>query len=241
MRGRKTVHKSVTSRQCVGYVRVSTEEQARNGVSLAAQEERIRAFAVGTGRVLSDVVIDDGVSAKDLKRVGMQRILTGICAGQIGAVVILKLDRLTRSVSDLMQLIGLFNKHDVALVSISETLDTGTATGRMLMTVIGTISQWEREAIGERTAFALTHLRRTGKVYGRVPFGWYREGDNLVVDPRQQRALTMAQKMFASGASLRQIAAELTNQGVHAAEGGVRWHAASVRSILRSKLSVEAL
>ncbi len=81
MRGRKTVHNSVTTRQCIGYVRVSTEEQARNGVSLAAQEERIRAFAVATGRALSDVVIDDGASAKDLKRVGMQRILAGIRAG----------------------------------------------------------------------------------------------------------------------------------------------------------------
>lgn len=140
-----------------------------------------------------------------------------------------------------MQLIGLFNKNDVALVSISETLDTGTATGRMLMTVIGTISQWEREAIGERTAFALTHLRRAGKVYGRVPFGWRRDGDNLVVDPHQQRALKMAQKMFSSGASLRQIAAELIGQGVETARGGIRWHAASVRSILRSKASADAV
>jgi len=239
MRGRKAVHNAATIRQTVGYVRVSTEEQAKTGVSLAAQEERIKAFAVGRGRAVDDIIIDDGASGSSLKRDGLQRILSGIQAGQIGEIVVLKLDRLTRSVRDLLDLIELFDKRDVALVSINETLDTSSAMGRCIIKVIGSISELEREQIGERTAFALSHLRRSGKVYGQVPYGWTRQGKQLVPEPEQQRALSLARRLAADGLSLRQIGDKLTKSG-HKPQRGSVWHAATVRSILNSKAVVEA-
>jgi site-specific DNA recombinase len=239
MRGRRICGTVGGERKVYGYCRVSTEEQAKNGVSLAAQEERIRAFCTATGRVLSEVIVDDGVSASSLKRDGLQRILREIRAGLVEAVVVLKLDRLTRSVRDLSDLLELFTKHETALLSVQETLDTSSATGRMVINLICTVSQWEREATGERTAMALAHLRRSGKAYGPVPFGWQRIGDQLVPDVEQQRGLALARRLSAEGASFRQIAAALTEAGIRP-KRGVVWHANSVRSVLSSRAAVGA-
>jgi len=238
LRGRRAKVAAVSQRQTIAYVRVSTEDQATNGVSLAAQEERIRAYCVATKRHLDEVVIDDGHSAKSLKRPGIQRLLAGIRAGEIGAVVVLKLDRLTRSVRDLADLLDLFQEAGAALVSISETLDTATATGRLIITLIGTVSQWEREAIGERTAFALAHKRRHRQVYGPVPFGFRRNGGVLAADAQEQEAFFAMQAMEARGASLRQIAAMLEEREVR--PRGRRWHPNSVRVILKSRMSTES-
>jgi site-specific DNA recombinase len=224
----------------VGYCRVSTDEQSREGVSLEAQQARIRAYALATGRELSDVIVDAGESAKTLQRPGMQRILAGVRSGEIGAVVALKLDRLTRSVRDLADLLDLFAKKDVALVLVSESIDTATAIGRMIANLMASVSQWEREAIGERTAFALEHLRHDRRPYGKTPFGYRRDGDRLIMDPVQQSALAEARRMADAGAKLREIGAMLTAQGIMPPHGGQKWYASSVRSILRSKMAVDA-
>src|SRR4051794_1756678 len=108
----------------IGYVRVSTERQADRGISLEAQEAKIRAMATVQGTDLVDVIVDGGESAKFLKRPGFQRILAMIAAGEIQAVIVAKLDRLTRSVKDLCGLLELFEKKGVALVSVAESLDT---------------------------------------------------------------------------------------------------------------------
>src|SRR6185369_14592462 len=113
-------------------------------VSLQAQTERVRAMAVVQGAELVDIVVDGGESAKTMKRPGLQRILALVDAREVDAVVVAKLDRLTRSVKDLCSLLELFEKRRVALVSVSESLDTGSAAGRMVITIMGAVSQWER-------------------------------------------------------------------------------------------------
>jgi len=231
--------KKKTERIAVGYVRVSTDEQAATGVSLEAQEARLRAYALATGRELDSVVIDAGESAKTLERPGMTQILDGIRAGKIGAVVALKLDRLTRSVGDLADLLELFAKKDVALVLVSESIDTSTAIGRMICNLMATVSQWEREAIGERTKFAMGHMRQNRRAYSRTPFGFVRVGDALVEDPAQQAALLEARRMSDAGAKLREIGAALTAMGVQPPQGGTEWRPSSVRAILRSKMFQE--
>jgi len=198
MRGRKNAV-PVTSKVTVGYVRVSTEDQVKTGTSLDAQRERIAAHCVASDRVLSEVYVDEGESAKDLKRPEIQKLLERVDRGEIGAVVILKLDRLTRSVRDLADLLERFAKRGVALVSITETLDTGTATGNLVINLIASVAQWERLAIGERTSMALGHKRRHGAVYGKTPFGWHREGDKLVKDPFQQVELAEMRALLQAG------------------------------------------
>ena len=95
--------------------------------------------------------MDGGESAKSLNRLGLQRLMESVRDGKVQGVIVAKLDRLTRSVEDLCRLLELFEKRKVALFSVAESLDTGSAAGRLVTTIMGAVSQWEREAIGERT------------------------------------------------------------------------------------------
>jgi site-specific DNA recombinase len=120
-----------------GYIRVSTDRQAEQGVSLEVQEAKVRAMATVQGAELTEVIVDGGESAKSLSRPGIQRLLTLVNTGKVQAVVVAKLDRLTRSVKDLCGLLELFDKRKVALISVAESLDTGTAAGRLVITIYG--------------------------------------------------------------------------------------------------------
>lgn len=230
---------ATAERQTVAYVRVSTEDQAENGVSLAAQTARIGAYCTAMGFDVSEVIRDAGASAKSLERSGIATILEGVRSGKIGRVVVLKLDRLTRSTRDLADLLELFAKHDAALVSVSEHLDTESAAGRMVCSMLGVVAQWEREAIAERTSFALAHKRRQRSAYGPTPFGFRREVDALVADAWEQAALREAIRMDREGASFREIARMLTERGAKPHRGKA-WYASSVSAMLRSKIANEA-
>ena len=117
----------------IGYVRVSTDKQAEHGVSLEAQEAKIRAMAVVHSAELAEVIVDGGESAKSLNRPGIARLLAMVDAGAVKVVIIAKLDRLTRSVKDLCGLLELFEKRKVTLISVAESLDTGSAAGRLVL------------------------------------------------------------------------------------------------------------
>ncbi|MEO6835424.1 MAG: recombinase family protein [Candidatus Tumulicola sp.] len=224
------------NRRTVGYVRVSTEEQAAAGVSLAAQEARIAAYATAMGWHVSEVIRDGGASAKSLARPGMAFLLAQVRAGTVERIIVAKLDRLTRSVRDIADLVDLCAQYDVALCSIGETLDTSSAAGRMIVNMLGVIAQWEREAIGERTAEALRHKRQQGCAYGPIPFGYRRDGDALIRDNREQAALTEAVRMDKAGRSFREIGATLTTLGVMPRRAST-WHASCVRAVLRSRMA----
>jgi site-specific DNA recombinase len=146
----------------VGYIRVSTDKQADRGVSRDAQAEKIRAMAVVQDGELLDILVDGGESAKSLKRPGMARLLALVESGQVQAVIVAKLDRLTRGAKDLCTLLERFERRGVALVSVAESLDTGSAAGRLVLNIMTAVSQWEREAIGERTRDTLSHKRGKG-------------------------------------------------------------------------------
>ena len=148
--------------RAIGYVRVSTDKQADRGVSLEAQTEKVRAMAVVHGTDLVDVIVDAGESAKSLNRPGMTRLLSLVDSGAVSTVIIAKLDRLTRSVADLAELMKRFERRGVSLVSVADSLDTGSAAGRLVLNIMVSVSQWEREAIGERTRDAMQHKRING-------------------------------------------------------------------------------
>lgn len=222
-------------RDVIGYVRVSTLEQATEGVSCEVQEARITAYCTASGRSLDRIIVDGGASAKTLNRDGLSGLLSDIRKGNVSTVVVLKLDRLTRSVRDLAELLDLFQRFDTALVSVSEHVDTATASGRLLLNLLTSVAQWEREAIGERTALALAQKRSNGIVYGRIPFGYRRESNSLIADEAQQAALRKMLHLYEAGASLREIAHALNSDGVRTGQGGQRWYASSVRAVLNSR------
>src|SRR5438093_2599659 len=175
----------------IGYVRVSTEKQADFGVSLEAQTAKIRAMAVVQGAELVDVLIDAGESAKSLHRPGMARLLALVDARAIDTVIIAKLDRLTRSVADLAELLKRFERRGVSLVSVADSLDTRSAAGRLVLDIMVSVSQWEREAIGERTRDAMRHKRANGERVGNIAYGYCvaADGVQLEADPHEQTIL----------------------------------------------------
>jgi len=210
----------MTKTRAIAYVRVSTDKQADRGVSLEAQEAKIRAYASVYDLDLVDVVVDAGASAKTLDRPGLSRVLSAVKRGEVDAVVVMKLDRLTRSVADLGTLVDRYFQR-CGLLSVSEQIDTRTAAGRLVLNVLGSVAQWEREAIGERTAVAMKHKAEKGERVGAVPYGFALAADGvaLVEVEAEQAVIGEARTLRAAGMSLRAVAAELTRRGFLARAG----------------------
>ena len=164
-------------------------------------------------------IIQDDVTTKHLRRPGVQRLIELVEHGQVGAVIVYKLDRLTLSVKDLNSLVELFDKKNVALVSLQESLDATTVSGRLMMNLLASVSQWEREVISERTRDAMQHLKASGKVYSRPVFD-------------DTATLARIHTRRAAGATYQEIADELTASGVLTVRGG-RWQVATILGIVR--------
>src|SRR5258706_8266403 len=127
-------------------------------------------MAVVHSAELLDIIVDGGESAKSLNRTGMARLLSLVDAGEVQVVIIAKLDRLTRSVKDLCTLLERFARRGVTLISVAESLDTGSAAGRLVLNIMTAVSQWEREAIGERTRDPMSHKRNNRERGGNIQF-----------------------------------------------------------------------
>jgi site-specific DNA recombinase len=220
------------ARAVVGYIRVSTKEQAETKLSLTNQEEKIRSWAKSREDMsLSRIFNDAAESAKDLNRPAVQELLLEVQKGRIGTVVIYKLDRLTRNLENLGALLRIFEKHDVALHAVQESLDTSTASGRMVVNLLGMIAQWERETIAERTQVALDVKRRNGeKLGGIVPFGWRVQKGKLIPNPKESGVLNGILKARREGRGYQDVAETLNEQGVKPRTGR-RWYASTIRAI----------
>lgn len=207
----------------LGYVRVSTTEQAESGLGLTAQRDSIEAYCQARGWHLTDIIDDAGVSGStppDDRH--LADALTTLRRGDnASALVVSKLDRLTRRTSDLATILDQADAQGWAVVAIGDGIDTSTGSGRLVANLMGAVAQFERDRIAERTAEALTAKRRKGERLGRpvtLP-------DNIRHRIAQQRH---------AGHSLRAIAQDLTDENVPTAQGGARWHASTVRATLAS-------
>jgi site-specific DNA recombinase len=232
-----TPAKKATKRppRAIGYVRVSSDQQAESGLSLEHQAQKVRAAASLHDLELIDVVVDAAESAKSLERPGIHRILDLARARKVDAVVILKLDRLTRSVRDLADVLELFRRRHVALISVSESLNTENAGGRMVVNLLGVVAQWEREAIGERTSAALSAKRARGERAGAVPYGFALAPDRKTLRPHQaeRRVLRLMVECRDARFSLRDTAEELNRKGL-TTRAGQPWRFEYVGSALRT-------
>lgn len=211
-----------TVTRTVAYLRVSTDKQADRGVSLDAQRAKVEAYASLYDLDLVEVIVDAGESAKTLDRPGLTRALGMLRKGEADALLVVKLDRLTRSVRDLGDLVSDYFAKGAALLSVSEQIDTRSAAGRLVLNVLASVSQWEREAIGERTAVAMQHKAASGEYTGgRVPFGFAlgEDGVTLIRDESEQATINAARALAAEGLSLRAIAAALASRAIVARNG----------------------
>ena len=225
----------------VAYLRVSTDKQADHGVSLDAQRVKVEAYAALYDLDLVHIAVDAGVSAKSLRhRPALEEALAMLERGAAEALLVVKLDRLTRSVRDLGHLVDrYFAKGKWALMSVSEKIDTRSAAGRLVLNVLASVAQWEREATGERTAAALAHKKAQGEFTGgEPPYGWQLSGDGVSLGPHpvEQRVLRISRDLRARGLSLRRIGQELHAAGLSPRRGR-RWHPQTVKNLLASEVA----
>lgn len=219
--------------KAIGYIRVSTQEQAESGLSLSYQGAKIRSYCEALDIELLDVIADAGFSAKSMNRPAMQDIIKMIERKEVDAVVILKLDRLTRSVKDLGFITELINKTGVALVSVQDSINTSTAAGRLVLNVLGSVAQWERESNGERVKAAMSVKKSAGQRVGDVPYGFdlADDGVTLVENPNEQKALELIRELRAKGLSFRKIANELESRGIETKKGRSTWQPKTISNL----------
>jgi DNA invertase Pin-like site-specific DNA recombinase len=203
----------------LGYVRVSTDEQGDSGAGLEAQRRAIVAECKRRGWHLVDVLEDSGYSAKDLKRPGIQAALETLKKHEASALVVAKLDRLSRSMLDFAALMNAAQKQGWALVALDLGVDSSTPSGEMMANVLATFAQFERRLIAQRTRDALAVKRSQGVRLGRPP----------ALSETVRRRI---RRMRGRGMTFRAIADTLNAEGVATAHGGARWHASTVRSVL---------
>jgi DNA invertase Pin-like site-specific DNA recombinase len=217
----------------IAYVRVSTDKQAELGVSLEAQRAKLEAYAALYDLDLVAVEVD-AASACDLDRPALTRALAELRAGRADALLVVKLDRLTRSVRDLGDLVERCTRERWALLSVGDAVDTRTAAGRLVLNVLASVAQWEREAIGERTAAAMAYMReRLEYTGGRVRYGYTVSADGRALERNEaeQAVVAAAVELRAAGLSLREVGAALAARGLYPRTGAV-WHATTIKLVL---------
>lgn len=211
-----------------GYIRVSTEEQAKEGYSLDAQKERLINFCKSQdGWDLIEIYPEEGKSAKDLNRPELQKMLKDAQSGMFDVVLVYRLDRLTRSVLDLYKLLKLFEDKSIMFKSATEVYDTTTAMGKLFITIVAALAQWERENLSERVRFGMEQLVRDGKWHGGpVPFGYKWTGETMLIIEDEYKTLRELRKVYMSGEGLGSTAKVLNALGMD--RRGKPWSAQSV-------------
>ena len=217
----------------IGYIRVSTDKQADEGVSLDAQRAKITAYCIAMDCDLVAIVEDAGISAKSLDRPGLRTALGMLETRKAAGLLVVKLDRLTRSVRDLGELVEKYFASRFSLLSMSDAIDTRTASGRLVLNVLTSVAQWEREATAERTKDALRHKRANGEFTGGgAPYGFsVNEEGKLVPNAAEQDVLRIVREMKDAGLSMTAIANELARAGLVPRSGKV-WHAQQIKRML---------
>ena len=223
------------------YIRVSTEDQAKDGFSIHAQGEKLTKYAEANDWDILDYYVDDGISGKNLEdRPEVTRLLKDIEEGKINNVLIYKLDRLTRSVRDLIYLIELFEKHSCTFNSQTEKIDTSNAVGRMFVKIIGIFAEFESEILAERVSFGYEQKTREGNytncngVYG---YDYIVGEQKLVVNDIERELVNRIFDLYIDGKSYFKIAHQFNQENVPTKRGG-HWASSTVKSIINNPLYV---
>ena len=221
------------------YIRVSTEDQAREGFSLGEQEKKLRQLCEFKEYQIFKVYQDAGISAKDMEhRPGFQQMMDDMRKGKINYIVAYKLDRVTRSVRDLEQLIEELEKYNCYLICERDDVNTSTANGRFFVRMLTVLSQLEIEVISERTKFGMSGAIKAGHLPGTCPLGYYRDTDKVVkLDPNTKGIVRRIFNMYLEGKSYYQISCILDEEKVLYPEHN-KWTEAAVRTIINNRIYV---
>jgi site-specific DNA recombinase len=215
--------------KAVAYVRVSTTEQAREGWSLTVQRKRARAYCDARGWRLAKVYADEGVSSA-ARRPAFDAMVDDVLADGVDVIVAMKLDRLGRSAAGLLALYERLERKGVNIVTIDDGIDTSTANGRLMRTILAALAEWERDVIRDRTRNGVRAAMDDGRRVGQPPFGYTVRDGRLIELPDEQQVLQRIRSRRAAGASLATIAQELNEARVAPRRG--RWHPTSIARAL---------
>jgi DNA invertase Pin-like site-specific DNA recombinase len=215
----------------IGYTRMSVDEGGERSAGLAAQRSAIVAEVARRGWTLVEILEDSGYSGRDCNRPALGTALNMLRRGQADALLASKLDRISRSILDFAHLMEQARKHSFGIIALDCAVDTTTASGELVASVMATFAQYERRLIAQRTSDALKELRSRGRPYSPTPFGFERHGDSLVLHASEQKVLARMRRFRAKGKSYRAIAQSLNRSGTPAKNGG-EWFASAARSVL---------
>lgn len=231
---RSAYREGVKRMKVVGYLRVSKDEQEQSGLSLEDQEFKLHSYCELYELELVTILSDTANGKAMHNRDGLQEALAMLRKGEAQGLIVAKLDRLTRSVRDLGTLLHDYFEKRFSLFVVQEQVDTRTASGRMLINMLVTIAQWERETIGERTRDALAAKRRRGeKTGGDLPFGYDVEDGKLVENQHEQAVIKQVGILRAKGYGYKKIADALNRQGYRSKQGKLWSHVTAGRLIRR--------
>jgi DNA invertase Pin-like site-specific DNA recombinase len=216
----------------IGYARVSTEDQAANGVSLAAQEERIRAYATFVGAEVVDLIVDRGLSGRKVDRPGKVEAVRRVLAGEADSLVVYAIDRLSRSTIDLLTTVKEISEAGRGFVSCREQLDSSTPHGRFTLTILAGLAEMESDLISARTRDGMSRLRTEGRRVGRPPYGYRMENGRLIGIPERLEVVDriVSSRRRRTPVPYHRIAEELNGEGVPS-PSGTKWSATVIRSI----------
>jgi len=223
----------------VGYIRVSTERQVQEGISLDAQEAKIKAWAELNDSEIISIFKDAGLSGAKENREGLNQALE-LATKERAALVVYSLSRLSRSTRLTCEIGDKLDKAGADLVSISEKIDTTTAAGKMVFRVLAAMAEFEKDQISERTKLALGHKKANGeKTGGDVPFGWnVQSSGKLIENETEQHIISLIFDAWGRGNSLGTIAKRLNNDGYKTKRGSC-FYSQTIKNILNYNKSLK--
>ncbi len=221
------------------YIRVSTEDQAREGFSLGEQEEKLRQLCKYKDFEIYKIYKDAGISAKNMKdRPAFQEMLEDMKAGKLNYIVAYKLDRVTRSVRDLEVLISTLEQYHCYLICDRDDVNTSTANGRFFVRMLTVLSQLEIEIVSERTKFGLNGAIKAGHIPGKVPLGYYRDTDKtLKVDVTTKDIVLRIFELYLEGKSYQTISNILNEEKV-LSPNNKKWCDSTIDRIINNKIYI---
>lgn len=224
----------------IGYIRVSTEQQANEGASLPAQRDKIEAYCMLQGLELISLIEDQAVSgAVSLaERPGGRQLAEMLKRSGARHVVSLKLDRLFRDAADALQQTRVWDGAGIGLHLIDiggQSINTSTAMGRMFLTMMAGFAELERNLISERTAFALQNKKQRREVYSALPLGYTGDNGRLIRVDEEARVVAEIKSMRGQGRSLWEIAKDLNKRGLTGKRGG-KFFASTIKAVLENSL-----
>lgn len=235
--------KEVKAMKAIGYIRVSTEQQAGEGVSLDAQKAKIEMWCKANDCELVEVYVDAGISGKSFQRKGKQSLDATLAKrqglkkaldvmGKDMVLVVYSLSRLARSTEETLAISRRLDSAGSDLVSLSERIDTTGAAGKMMFRMLAVLAEFERDVVSERTTMALAHKKANGEKYGTVPFGYKEIEGRLEAVEAEALVVTEIVKRRNAGETLQAIADRLNERGTPSKRGGT-WRPCTISYIIQ--------